>query len=244
MAEFTTADITATTIVPDAEGEVVVGTGETGTLLHAELNDTDTNGHPASVITGLADVATTGDYGDLINTPGAGAVDSVNGQTGAVVLDAADVGAVDVTAVSAFALTVLDDTTAAAARATLGIGSLHMLTSAVSVLSLGPATLNVGFTDVDLTASGAPSDATTALLNVMIRDSGGGPTRYKIRKNGDTTGGPYGDGTVWGTDENISTYQSYHVFAPLDSGQVFEYSIIGGSASCEFYVQLLGYVSP
>ncbi len=41
-------------------------------------------------------VATTGDYGDLINTPAVpppAPVDSVNGETGVVVLDAADVGA-------------------------------------------------------------------------------------------------------------------------------------------------------
>lgn len=40
----------------------------------------------------LAPVATSGDYDDLANTPPPAPVDSVNGQTGVVVLDASDVG--------------------------------------------------------------------------------------------------------------------------------------------------------
>lgn len=146
-------------------------------------------------------------------------------------------------AVSAYGLTLVDDADAATARTTLGTSSLVMLANFTTPLSLGPATINRAFTDLDLSAT-VPAGATAALLNVMVRDSGGGPARFKIRKNGVTSGGPYGDGTVWGADENVSTYQSYHVIAPVDSSRIIEYEISGGTASCEFYVQLLGYVAP
>lgn len=61
---------------------------------HADLPDTDTDGHPASAITGLATVATTGSFDDLTDTPAIGegppGADGADGADGAPGADGED----------------------------------------------------------------------------------------------------------------------------------------------------------
>jgi hypothetical protein len=81
----TTPGTTFTTVYRDSES-----TGGSFDGVHNDLDGRDTaTAHPISAITGLQ---------DALDSAGGGAVDSVNGETGTVTLDAADVDAIPNTA--------------------------------------------------------------------------------------------------------------------------------------------------
>lgn len=115
-------------------------------------------------------------WAEVTGGGGGGAVDSVNGQTGVVVLDATDVGA------SAFGATLIDDATAGDARTTLGLGGAAVLAvgSTAGTVAAGD---DVRFTDARTPTAHAASHqnggadelaTATAAANAIPKAGAGG----------------------------------------------------------------------
>lgn len=146
-------------------------------------------------------IEATGTTGSLVNFAGGGAVDSVNGQTGVVVLDAADVGALPTTGGTVTGPTVVQmSSTSTALRVTqTGTGNAFVVEDATNPDSSPFVVNNAGFVGIRTSSPVAALDVNgSAVISDFLEIGGYGieiasGNSYHIYFSGDTYVGGTGD---------------------------------------------------
>jgi hypothetical protein len=204
----------------DVSGDVVevevVGQGEKGDpgggafdgdasdVPYTPATEGDWDPVPAQVAEALDELAAGG---------GGGAVDSVNGQTGAVVLDAGDVGADPAGTAAGLVDDLSGVTNAATARSNLGLGNVDNTSDANKPVSSAQQTALDGKAATSHSHSG--SDITSGTVATARLGSGTASAAKVLAGDQSWKDGVFGDGTV--TTVKAMTQAAYDALGTPDA---------------------------